>query len=156
MFLAYFTVLQTDVDRWEGPSLDADAQLRFGVCSPGVGSSWLGRWMGRGSRRCSTLRRISLITFGQIFDEGVQKSVNVESLGPELYRTGLTFSHFLFVDSFKMQGRALGLSAMRETLVPRVLVTPPPDDGSLSSIAISTNPPGKSTQMSLHRRRTAL
>jgi hypothetical protein len=61
---------------------------------------------------------------------------------------------FLFVDFYKIHGRASGLSTMRETLVPHVLVIPPPSsssgrvyDGSFSSIAISTNPPGKSTRM---------
>ena len=43
-------------------------------------------------------RRILWKTFGRLFDEEGQKRVNVELMGPELYGTRLTFSHFLFID----------------------------------------------------------
>ncbi|KIK05343.1 hypothetical protein K443DRAFT_3991 [Laccaria amethystina LaAM-08-1] len=77
-------------------------------------------------------RRISWKTVGRIFDKEGQKSVNVKLRNP---------SHFLF-DLCKIHARASGLSTMRETFVPPVLVIPPPlssagrvYDGSFSSIA---------------------
>jgi hypothetical protein len=101
--------------------------------------------------------------FGRVFDEKGQKSVNMELLGPELYGTRLTFSHFLFIDFYKIQDHPSGFSTTRETLVPHVFVSPPPPssagrvyDGSFSSIAISTNPPAKSYRMTLNWRRIAL
>ena len=57
-FLSYFSVLLTDVDRWDGPSDDTDARFRFGVCSIEVGSRWRGRWIGRGSRRSESTANI--------------------------------------------------------------------------------------------------
>ena len=53
-FLACFSVLPTDVDRWGSPSDDTDARLRFGVGCPMGGSRWRGEGIGRGSRCCST------------------------------------------------------------------------------------------------------
>ena len=58
-------------------------------------------------------RRISWKAFGRLFDEEGQKRVNVELMGPEFYGTRLTFSHFLFVDFYKIQGRAPDLSTTR-------------------------------------------
>ena len=44
MFFAYFSVLPTDVDRWEGPSDDTD-RFRFSVCSPGrIKVAWIMNW----------------------------------------------------------------------------------------------------------------
>ena len=54
IFLSYFSILSIDVDRWEGPSDDADARLHFGVCSPQSGSRWRGRSISRRSCRCLT------------------------------------------------------------------------------------------------------
>ena len=54
IFLSYFSILSIDVDRWEGPSDDADARLHFCVCSPRGGSRWRGRSISRLSCGCST------------------------------------------------------------------------------------------------------
>ena len=51
--------------------------------------------------------------FGQICDEEGQKSVNVELEG---LATWLNFSHFLFVNFYKIQGRALDLLTTWESL----------------------------------------
>ena len=52
------------------------------VCSPGVGSRWRGRWIGRGLIVVGHSRRIFWTTFGRIFNMEGQKSLTVDLLGP--------------------------------------------------------------------------
>ena len=89
-----------------------------------------------------------------------QKSVTVDLLALQLFGILLTFSHFLFTNFYKIQGRALGFSTKQETLVPHVLVISPSAGmvyhGSFSSIAIQSNLPGKTIRMTLNWRRIAL
>ena len=133
------------------------ARLRFGVCNPEGGSSWGGRWFGRCSHRCSTPRRISWTTFGRIFDEeGKKKScwgqnyTESNSLSPIFSSSTSTRS--------KVVLRAPQRSERRSSLVCSLYLhlRHPLADRSLSSIAISSNPPGKSTQMTLNWRGIAL
>lgn len=82
VFLAYISVLQTDVHHWEGRSLDTDALLRFGACSPGDGSRWHGRWM---VEVLIVVQHTNIVD--NVYESLMRKSVNVELLGPELYGT---------------------------------------------------------------------
>ena len=107
MFMAYFSVVPTAI----GMAIQTTRTRGFVlVCvAPGSGQGGV-------DNETEVLvvrhpRRILWKTFGRIFDEQGQKSL----LGPELYGTRLSLSHVLFVDFYKIQWSAPGLSTTRET-----------------------------------------